>query len=316
MPSGPISASRYGRWSRPTAWWWVIVPPEARIARDAASFAPCHCLSRIGGERGDDGEVERGAGRVDVRDVAQHDRLGPGRGERLAERGGDRGLEGRELRPGRRGLERLGEHADVEERVAQSRRREPAALPGAGGLLAARDRRRGRGRPRPAPIASASAAAASAPSNVATARHPRIRVKCPPRAAFDAGLGLVAHAQDGGTDAALRRFAEGRGGGGEVGERPRAVRRDGRYRPDPDGDLGQHAEGALRAEEQLSQVGAGGARGCAPELQVARRGSPPAARARGRRTGRTRGRPGRSTASRRYPPSEAYAKLCGKCPRV
>src|SRR5690606_17279391 len=30
--------SYQGRWSRPTAWWWVIVPPLARIAALTAAF--------------------------------------------------------------------------------------------------------------------------------------------------------------------------------------------------------------------------------------------------------------------------------------
>ncbi len=31
-PSGPISRSSQGRWSAPTAWWWVSVPPAASRA--------------------------------------------------------------------------------------------------------------------------------------------------------------------------------------------------------------------------------------------------------------------------------------------
>ena len=38
-PRSPISSRRYGAWSRPTAWWCVIVPPAATIARVAASEA-------------------------------------------------------------------------------------------------------------------------------------------------------------------------------------------------------------------------------------------------------------------------------------
>ena len=35
--------SYQGLWSRPTAWWWVIVPPAPAIASDAACFSSSHC---------------------------------------------------------------------------------------------------------------------------------------------------------------------------------------------------------------------------------------------------------------------------------
>src|SRR5690606_24369938 len=41
-PSGPISPLSHGAWSRPTAWWWVIVAPWASIASRAAPFAARH----------------------------------------------------------------------------------------------------------------------------------------------------------------------------------------------------------------------------------------------------------------------------------
>ena len=42
-PTGPISRASQGRWSRPTAWWWVIVAPASIIASEAAALAPAHC---------------------------------------------------------------------------------------------------------------------------------------------------------------------------------------------------------------------------------------------------------------------------------
>src|SRR5690606_2199654 len=41
-PTSPISDSRYGRWSTPTAWWWVMVPRAATIASEAARLASAH----------------------------------------------------------------------------------------------------------------------------------------------------------------------------------------------------------------------------------------------------------------------------------
>ena len=38
----PTSASIQGAWSRPTAWWWVSVPPAASRASVAAAFAARH----------------------------------------------------------------------------------------------------------------------------------------------------------------------------------------------------------------------------------------------------------------------------------
>src|SRR6266849_1079345 len=39
------SRSYHGRWSRPTAWWCVIVPPRRRIASEAACLIAAHCSS-------------------------------------------------------------------------------------------------------------------------------------------------------------------------------------------------------------------------------------------------------------------------------
>jgi hypothetical protein len=36
-------ASYQGRWSRPTAWWWVMVPPWAEIESETADLISSHC---------------------------------------------------------------------------------------------------------------------------------------------------------------------------------------------------------------------------------------------------------------------------------
>ena len=45
IPSGPVSAVSHWRWSRPIAWWCVIVPPFARTASEAAVLAARHWAS-------------------------------------------------------------------------------------------------------------------------------------------------------------------------------------------------------------------------------------------------------------------------------
>ena len=39
IPTAPFSAARYGAWSRPTPCWWLIVPPPATIAAEAAALS-------------------------------------------------------------------------------------------------------------------------------------------------------------------------------------------------------------------------------------------------------------------------------------
>src|SRR4029079_4064103 len=41
-PTSPISSRIHGRWSAPTAWWWVMVAPTRIIASDAAALALRH----------------------------------------------------------------------------------------------------------------------------------------------------------------------------------------------------------------------------------------------------------------------------------
>ncbi len=121
-------------------------------------------------------------------------------------------------------------------------------------------------------VGAASASASSAPSKVATARQPRRRVRCPPSTAFTRvsvsslsrrTVGRMPRCVASRSAAAARR---------EVGKGPRTVRRDCRHPPDAHCHLGEDAERALGPEEELPQVGAGGARGRDPERQLARRG--------------------------------------------
>src|SRR6201999_4272986 len=42
-PKSPTSSRIQGRWSAPTAWWWVIVAPVDTIASHAAVLAARHC---------------------------------------------------------------------------------------------------------------------------------------------------------------------------------------------------------------------------------------------------------------------------------
>ena len=35
--------SYQGRWSRPTAWWWVIVPPASITVSETAALISSHC---------------------------------------------------------------------------------------------------------------------------------------------------------------------------------------------------------------------------------------------------------------------------------
>ena len=60
-PSGPASRAYQSRWSVPTPWWWLIVPPASMIASFAAALARAQCASGVLALGADDGEVQRGA---------------------------------------------------------------------------------------------------------------------------------------------------------------------------------------------------------------------------------------------------------------
>ena len=171
----PTSAGMYGAWSRPTAWWCVIVPPVATIASHAAVLTARHCsISAPGRARGDEGEVERGAVAVGVREMAPDQ---PGRSlgcERATQRVADRAVEVLIARPGVRGLEGLDEVAEVEQLVAQVRPVEPAVAPGPA-------RRAARASRRPPTGASATRAPAAARRPPASPSQPAIIMQPPVR---------------------------------------------------------------------------------------------------------------------------------------
>ena len=202
-----------------------------------------------------------------------------------AERGLERllhaGVERLAVGPERRRLERLDQDADVEHRVAEVRRVEAAVRPGLAGAFADRrtaqagEQRGDRGALRldrgwGALVAGDHQAAAGRLSaDLVGARE------------IDRGLGLVGEAEDGRQHPGL-------------GQRPHRVGTDRERRPapplvdlhlgqlpDPHGHLGDHAEGALRAEEQLAQVRAGGVRrgGAEPHLATRRGDARPTTRA-------------------------------------
>ena len=119
--------SYQGRWSRPTAWWWVIVPPASITAlRDRRlDLVPLlHLAAAPGGA--EHRVVGRRAVGVDVREAARQARRAravrrrpAGLGDRR--RGGlhHAGVELAEALPGDRGLEGVREDAEGDERVAQ-----------------------------------------------------------------------------------------------------------------------------------------------------------------------------------------------------
>ena len=121
--------SYQGRWSRPTAWWCVIVPPAASIASEAAALISSHCSSsRPAPRRREHREVGRRAVRVDVREAAVTRPSGP---SAAAAARAPSATKSREAVPGDRGLERLGEDAGRDQRVAQVGHLEEGVAPGA-----------------------------------------------------------------------------------------------------------------------------------------------------------------------------------------
>ena len=190
-PSGPISRSIQGRWSAPTAWWWVSVPPAPSSASVAARFAVSHCwIGSVVVPVGEHGHVQRGAGRVAVRDVAHDQRTPSVAGQRLPQRPADGVVDGGQRRPGGRRLQRLDQQAAVHEPVAQVGPVEPVLLP----RLA--DPRGPAGSPRrPAaarrPPSSRARTIVGSPSQPSTSRQPSPwpRVRRLPRSSRAPGAG-------------------------------------------------------------------------------------------------------------------------------
>ena len=180
--------------------------------------------------------------------------------------------------PERRGLEGLDEDADVEQRVAQVRRVEPAVRPGlaravALGAAAEGGQRLGHGGPAGLDLRGgalvthdhqAGALGAALADGVGAGE-------------VDRGLGLVREPQDGGQQALLRQVAHRVAALGERRPAPALVDLDLGEPADPDGDGGDDAEGALGAEHELAQVGAGGVGRRGAEDPLTARGGDPQA---------------------------------------
>ena len=256
-----------------------MVAPDRVVVGDGASrvadragcgiLRPSPLAGGVGGEGGDDREVQRRSRRVHVGDVAQDDGLGAvggqargqgvGHGRLERARGSPRSWPSRASRRAprcpagcraararRSGLVPTNGRAPRRGAIAEWRRKRASVLSSAASRLRgvlALERRDG----------EAAARSGEVPA------HQRVRP----------GLARVAQPQDGGTDAALREFAQRGRTRREVGKRPRAVGGRRGHRTDADGDLGDHAERALRPEEQLAQIGTGGARRGAAEPQLA-----------------------------------------------
>ena len=145
-PSGPISRSIQGRWSAPTAWWCVSVAAGAqqRVGRRPLGRQPLldgQVVVAVGQHR----HVQRGAGRVAVRDVAHDQRTPSVAGQRLPQRPADGVVDRGQLRPGGRRLQRLDQQAAVHELVAQVGRRRSggsSTTPRPGGRAGSRRRPR------------------------------------------------------------------------------------------------------------------------------------------------------------------------------
>ncbi len=176
-----------------------------------------------------------------------------------------------EARPGRRGLERLGEDPRVQQRVAQGRGGESSALPRARRILSSRRR----SVPREDGVEGPSRRFGLVGIGTLEGRDGEASAQTgemAPEGRVDLRLGLVAQTEDRGTDAALRRLAKRRRPRREVGEAPGLVERRRCDGPHPHRDLGEHPEGALGPEEELSQVGARRARRRAAENEFAHGG--------------------------------------------
>ena len=135
----PGTSRRYqGAWSRPTEWWWVIVPPSARIASEAAALIGVPLLELgAGPARRVDGVVGRRPVRVDVREAAGEGAAAALAVHRVADRRADAVVELREAIPRDRGLERLVDEAEPRHRVADVRPAQEGRAPRRGRVGAA-----------------------------------------------------------------------------------------------------------------------------------------------------------------------------------
>ena len=275
MPSSPFSAARYGAWSRPTPCWWLIVPPWATIASLAARLQPAPALERlvrVGGEPEDVGRVQARAARVDVRQVAERvDPLAvgrrarggaPGRPRRRGPAAASSRPRSRACRPRSRASHSASRRSGVRKRSRSQRRpiEPPTPMPPCRGRVVADladgastscsrpgSRRRARGS---APARSGRAAEVAAEQSARRGRRRR-------RASGVAvSSGVETRTIDSGRPAGpLAAASIARGQSGRNHARNASTRGFGTV---ADGRLGEDAEPALRAEDELAQVRAGG----------------------------------------------------------
>ena len=223
-------------------------------------------------------------------------------------------VEGEEVRPRRRGLERLDEHAAVEQVVAQVGPVVAAALPtparragpeagaavraqhGARTRGAAGDRRRRRpSQPRIARQPPPTPRSAQVARATARALAPATRRRAP-------ATGASRPRRRAARRRARRRLLERPqrlGARGERRQHPALVAAGLGRRAHAQRRLGDHAERALRADQQLAQVGPGGAAGDRGQVEVARGRDAAQPARRARRCARSPSTPGRPSASPR-----------------
>ena len=189
---------------------------------------------------------------------------------------GDRGLEHRQVRPRRRGLQGFAQCTRRQQCIAQIRGVETAVLPSLRGAFADRGAavggQHGAGflmttlRMGGGALEHCDRQATAGDALLTDARR---------GGQVDAGLDFVGEPNDGGSGTGLDDRAKGVGAGGEVRERPRLVAHRLGYRMNPHPHPGDDAECALGSGEQFAQVRAG-RRGRRPaDVQHARRRDDP-----------------------------------------
>ncbi len=219
-----------------------------------------------------DGEVQRRAGRVDVRDVA-HDH--PGHilgGQRRGDRVPHPGVQAGQGRPEPGRLQGLGEHPGVQQGVAQVRAVKAAAQPLGAGIVPQRGRPGGTQQLADlGPARGDPAGPALVPDDqMAAAGGGRAGAAEPGR-----GLHLVRQARDRRQQIPLRQDAQHRGRAGEARQAPALVVDRLGQRTHPQPYLGDDPESSFGAEHEFAQIGSGRGGGRPAELPGADRGREP-----------------------------------------
>ena len=188
---------------------------------------------------------------------------------RPGQRSADRGVQGREVRPRRGGLERLHHHAAVEQVVAQVRAVEARARPALARLASAEAAAGGPQHPdrvaaprRVLPPQDHQAASADTPAHDRAGARERERV---------ARLVLVQQPRHLRRQARLLELPQRLAAGVEAGQQPALVALLGGDGMHPQRGRGDHAEDALAPGDELPQLRPGGARGRIARGQLAER---------------------------------------------